>query len=89
MNDMLVGAIAMGSVVAGLYFLRFWKCTSDRFFLYFALSFFLQAGNRILLGVSSLQDEDTPLYYLIRLLAYGLILYAVIRKNRQHARSSQ
>ncbi len=81
MNQMLVGAIAMASLVVSLVFLRFWRSTGDRFFLYFALSFFLQAFGRVVLGSSAIQDEDTPLFYLIRLVAYGLILLAIIQKN--------
>ncbi|WP_136418967.1 DUF5985 family protein [Herbaspirillum sp. ST 5-3] len=81
MNDMLVGAIAMGSLVASLFFLRFWRTSGDRFFLYFSLAFFLEAISRVLLGLSASKSEDMPLYYLIRLVAYGLILLAIIRKN--------
>ena len=34
MNDMLLGAIAMASLIAGLFFLRFWKSSGDRFFYF-------------------------------------------------------
>ena len=40
MDFMLLGAISMASLIAGLFFLRFWKDTGDRFFLFFAVSFF-------------------------------------------------
>ena len=36
MEQMLTGAIAVGSLVAGLFFFRFWRHTRDRFFLWFA-----------------------------------------------------
>lgn len=83
MNEILVGAIAMGSFVAGLFFLRFWKSTQDRFFLFFAVSFFIEGVNRILLGPSS-EGEGTQqnIYYILRLVAYGLILLAIWDKNR-------
>ena len=32
-NAVMLGAIAMASLVAALFFLRFWKNTRDRFFL--------------------------------------------------------
>lgn len=86
MNAILVGAIAMASLVIGLFFLRFWRSTKDRFFLYFALSFFLQGFNRILAALTSMQAEDTPVFYAIRLVAYSLILFAVLGKNRRRSK---
>lgn len=38
-NLMLTGAIALASLLVGLFFFRFWRQTRDRFFLYFALAF--------------------------------------------------
>jgi hypothetical protein len=88
MNEMLVGAIATASMVAGLFFLRFWKSTRDRFFLYFSMSFFIEGFNRFLLGFMGGVREEAPAYYLIRLVAYGLILVAILDKN-QTGRKSQ
>jgi hypothetical protein len=82
-NSMLVGAIVMASLIISLFFLRFWKSTHDRFFLYFASSFFLEAINRILLGLSALQNENEPLNYIIRLFSYLLIIIAIYDKNRK------
>jgi hypothetical protein len=80
-NDMLAGAIATGSMVIALFFLRFWRSTGDRFFLYFSLSFFIEGLHRIYSTVHDNGGEDSPLHYLIRLLAYGLILWAILEKN--------
>jgi len=82
MNEMLTGAIATGSIVAGLFFLRFWRSTRDRFFLYFAISFLLEGSNRFLLGFMGWLREEAPAYYLVRLVAYGLILVAILEKNQ-------
>ena len=82
MNEMMIGAIAAASLIAGLFFFRFWRATGDRFFLLFALSFWIEGVNRVLLFESVGLDEDAPVYYLIRLVAYGLILAAIIDKNR-------
>lgn len=81
MNNVLAGAIAMASIVIGLFFLRFWRSAGDRFFLYFALSFFIEGAHRIYSSVGNELREDTPHHYLIRLLAYGLILWAILEKN--------
>ncbi|HEY8553927.1 MAG TPA: DUF5985 family protein [Burkholderiales bacterium] len=85
-NGMLLGGIATAAVVAGLFFLRFWGATRDRFFLFFALAFWLEALSRVLIGLSGSVREDAPLFYLIRLLAYGLILIAILDRNRVHRR---
>lgn len=82
MNDMLLGAIVTASMVATLFFLRFWRSTGDRFFLFFALSFFMDALSRIFLVQSAHANDDAPAYYLIRLLAYALIVFAILDKNR-------
>lgn len=82
MNEMLAGAIAALSIIAGFVFLRFWRSTRDRFFLFFAASFLIEGLNRIILGITGELNENLPVYYIVRLVAYGLILYAVIDKNR-------
>lgn len=82
-NTIIAGAIVMASLTIALFFLRFWKSTHDRFFLFFATSFALEAINRILIQITIHQDEQQPLFYLIRLVAYGLILVAILQKNRR------
>jgi hypothetical protein len=37
--------------------------------------------NRIIFGLTGAVRETTPLYYLIRLLSYSLILLAILEKN--------
>ena len=81
MTDLFTGAICMGSMVIALYFVRFWRNSGDRFFLYFALSFFIEGLHRLYSALNDAGGEDSPLHYLIRLLAYGLILWAILEKN--------
>ena len=82
MNQLLLGAIAMASLTVGLFFLRFWKKTRDRFFLFFAVSFVLEGLNRTLLGLNYNSNENEPVYYLVRLVSFVLILIAIVDKNR-------
>lgn len=82
MNQMLMGAIAVASLVVGLFFFRFWRHTRDVFFLFFALSFWIEAANRVALGLLVGADEDGALFYSVRVVAYGLILVAIWHKNR-------
>jgi hypothetical protein len=79
----LTGAIVMGNVVVGLFFLRFWRDTCDRLFLIFAVAFWLSAAARILLVMTGIRDEPTTAIYpyLMRLASYVLILVAIVDKN--------
>jgi zinc transporter ZupT len=81
LSDLFSGAIAMASFVVALFFLRFWRSSRDRFFLYFALSFGIEGVHRIVSALTYDDNEDSPLHYLVRLLAYGLILWAILEKN--------
>ena len=81
MPDLVTGMIAMASLIIGLFFLRFWRNTRDRFFLYFALSFGIEGVHRVVTTLTYDEHEDSPLHYLVRLLAYGLILWAILEKN--------
>lgn len=81
MKDLITGAISMASLIIALFFLRFWRNTRDRFFLWFALSFGIEGVHRIVSTLMLDENEDSPLHYLVRLLAYGLILWAILEKN--------
>jgi hypothetical protein len=81
MHEFLLGLIVMGCLIAGLFFLRFWRKTRDRLFAVFALAFWLLALNWALLAFTA-QDEARPALYAIRLLAFVLILIGIIDKNR-------
>lgn len=76
--EVLSGVLVMGYAVAGLFFLRFWRDTRDRLFGFFAVAFFLLSAQRILVATS----ESLPVYG-IRLVAFVLILWAIIDKNRK------
>lgn len=78
----LLGAIAAGCFVVGLFFLRYWRSTRDRLFLFFMLSFWIEAGNRVHMALTQSWNEGEPLHYFVRLLAYALILVAIWDKNR-------
>lgn len=82
MNQMISGAIAACSLLAGLFFFRFWVTTRDRFFLFFALSFWIEAINRVVLALLVSTSEMEPVIYGVRVVAYGLILVAILQKNR-------
>jgi hypothetical protein len=78
------GATFMGFAVGGLFFLRFWRRTGDRFFIAFAGAFWLLAlQSATVLG--NIPDEARSWTYLLRLGAFLLIIAAIMLKNRRGA----
>ncbi len=82
MNEFLLGGIVVGHLIAGLFFLRYWLSSRDRFFLFFMASFWLEAGNRAFMVLTQSWNESAPIHYVVRLVAYALILIALWDKNR-------
>ncbi|MFL6234182.1 MAG: DUF5985 family protein [Thermoanaerobaculia bacterium] len=82
MIDFLNGVAAAGSLGVGLFFLRLWRETRDRFFALFGLAFWILALNWLALLWSAPVDEHRHFFYLIRLLAFLLIIAAIVDKNR-------
>ena len=80
--QLVPGAIVMGYAVAGLFFLRFWRQTSDRLFLIFAISFWILGAQRLALALTAQMVESHTGFYLVRLFAFLLILVAIVDKNR-------
>jgi hypothetical protein len=82
MEHVIMGAIAMGSSVAALFFLRFWRDTGDRLFAMFAAAFLLLGITRLGLALSPEELEGHTHWYWVRLVAFLLILVAIVDKNR-------
>jgi hypothetical protein len=76
-NRILAGAIIMGYFVVGLFFLRFWRKTRDRLFAMFAAAFWILMVNRLLH-----EDAHNLVFYTVRLVAFALLLVAIVDKNR-------
>jgi hypothetical protein len=82
-EQLLLGAIATASGVAALFFLRFWKVTRDRLFLFFALAFFMLGVTWTATGVARPAAETKHYFYVPRLIAFALIIAGVADKNRR------
>jgi hypothetical protein len=78
----LGGMLAMGYLVAATFFLRYWRRTRERLFVIFAVALLILAIQRLLLAVNLAIIEDQTWYYGLRLLAFVLILFAIVDKNR-------
>jgi hypothetical protein len=81
------GMNAMAAIVACLYFVRFWRQTADRFFACMAVAFALLALNWIVLAVFDPSSEFRPLVYALRLIAFLVIIAAIVDKNLGNHRS--
>jgi hypothetical protein len=76
---------------SALFFYKFWRASHDRFFLCFAIACELIALERFaslflpatLESLWTPEAEATYWLYLIRLVAFVLILFAIIDKNRR------
>lgn len=84
-HDLLValvaGGIAVGYLIVGTFFLRFWSRTRDGLFAAFALAFALMAIGQVLPVIFGIPREAQSGVYLLRLAAFLLIIAAIVRKN--------
>ena len=84
----LLGALVMGDLVVALFFLRYWKVTGDRFFIFLSCSFGLGALSWALLAGNLVSSETEPMVYIIRLLSYFAILLGIGDANRASLRKA-
>ena len=82
----LYGASAMGCMGVATIFLRYWRRSFDRLFLAFAAAFAILSVDYAVLAVATVGAEWRPYVYGVRLVAFGLILFGVVEKNRHPAR---
>lgn len=81
-DQFLYGAIVVGFAVASLLFLSYWRRTRQSLFLTFAASFLLLAVNYLWLAVTQIPVEERSPLYLVRLLAFALIIVAIVQGSR-------
>ncbi|MBO9559685.1 MAG: hypothetical protein J7515_14035 [Caulobacter sp.] len=80
-EGLIAGALAMGFLIAALFFLKFWRRTGDRLFLAFSAAFGLMAVGNALPVLLGTPHEERSGIYLFRLAAFVLIIVAVLAKN--------
>ncbi len=85
MKIFMWGVLAMASLVAALFFLRFWRASRDRLFAFFALAFAGLAANWVGLAfINQPNDEARQEYaYVVRLVAFVILIIGIIDKNRR------
>jgi len=89
MREFIIGAIAMGLAISGLFFLRFWRDTRDRLFAWFAAAFFVLAVNNVGFAFISSLDHRGDYLYSVRLAAFTIFLAAIIDKNIRRSAPSK
>ena len=87
MIEFLNGIATAGSLGVGLFFLRLWRETRDRFFALFGFAFWVLALNWLGLIWVQPEDEHRHYFYLARLIAFLLIIAAIVDKNRSSDRA--
>jgi drug/metabolite transporter superfamily protein YnfA len=75
----------VAALVIAMFFFRYWQQTRDRLFLIFAAGFLTFAVSRLILAFLDEAAEGRVFVYTLRLLAFALILAAIIDKNRSSA----
>jgi hypothetical protein len=83
MVEFVSGLITMGFLVASVFFIRFWRRTADGLFAFFALAFIFLALNQAFLAFAQIPLEERTWLYLLRLVAFSLILGGILWKNRR------
>lgn len=84
MTAFVAGALTAGYLVVALFFLRFRRESGDRLFTIFGAAFVLLAVQRFALFYFG--SEAGVWLYTLRLIAFALILFAIVDKN---AKASQ
>jgi len=86
--------ICMTSFAAsGLFFLKFYKASGDRFFRLFSFACWFLALERVALlfvadpfaSIPTPQNKSESWVYLFRLVAFIIIVFAIVDRNRRNA----
>lgn len=77
----LGGAIVFCYALISLFFLKFWRRTGDAFFGYFSFAFLMLGIGRVIEAIMRTNETTTPAVYAFRLLAFVIIIFAIMHKN--------
>jgi hypothetical protein len=80
------GFVAMGSLVAAMFFQRLGQKTHDRLFPLFAVAFVFFALERLVLSIMNTPEAQSPAIYLMRLAGFVCIIVAIVGKNLETRR---
>jgi hypothetical protein len=79
----LHGALTLGCLLIGVKFLKFWRLSRDRFFVFFTGAFWVFAIGWALRAFVATPSEHGHLIYIPRLVGFVMILVGIFDKNRR------
>jgi hypothetical protein len=84
LHTFLCGFLTALSLLVGLFFVRYYRLSRDRFFVFLTITFWALGANWASLATQT--DEGGEAYfYLPRLFAFLVLLAGIIDKNRRSA----
>ena len=60
LKEWLLGAIAFETLLAGLFFVHFWKMTRDRLFVFLSFAFFIEVVSQLSMALSPVSSDEDP-----------------------------
>lgn len=75
------GATSFGSGIIALFFLKYWRRTRDRLFLFFSIAFSILSLNWIGLAITNPDHESRHWIFLARVVAFTFIILGILAKN--------
>jgi len=91
MNDFFSGISMITFFASALFFLKFWRASHERLFLFFCWATTLLGLERVGVFVGTRWYTPLPVaeglawVYLIRLMSFVIIIYAILDRNRSNA----
>jgi peptidoglycan/LPS O-acetylase OafA/YrhL len=85
----LYGAFAAGYLICSLLFVRMWRTVRAPLIMMMALAFGLMSLAYLLLGVTHTDESDDTWIYMIRLLAFVVILAGIALTNLRRRNSNR
>jgi hypothetical protein len=79
----LYGGVTVMFLAVGFFFLRYWREARDRLFLFFMVAFWSLAGSWSVHLFYATSSETGPTVYIFRVVAFILIILAIVDKNRR------
>lgn len=83
MHEYLWGMLTMTTLMAALFFLRYWRIGRERLFLFLSFAFIALSASWVALAMIKPSYEHRSVVYLLRLLAFAAIMIGIADKNRK------
>jgi hypothetical protein len=82
-SAMMSGVMLTLALIAALLFFRAYRRTRDRLFILFGAAFIVLAAERLFLGVTPRAELSAPFAFVPRIIAFAIIIFAIVDRNRR------